>query len=398
MPSEYAIFPIFQEARLGCTDHPLASGSIDRYGSLMSEHQVKIPAREADCYRISIGADILASVWPLIDADFPKRGRFVVTDRNLASAGHLDTLLAQRQVPTFIIDPPGETSKHISTVISIVEAMEKAYLGRDSLVVALGGGTVGDIAGFAAAIFKRGVPVVQIPTTTVAQADSAVGGKTGVDSSVSKNAFGAFWHPAAVYIDVATLETLDDRQFRAGLVESVKHALIADSEYFDFLEDNLDHILKRDPDVLEKVTQYNCKIKGNVVEADPNERNQRRMLNYGHTIGHAVEAASGYELLHGEAIAIGIVAAGLIEIEMRLAQPGRLDRIRRILEKLGVPVKLPHNLAEDKLIDLIRRDKKAVSKWPRFVLISDIGQVFCREGQWAVEVDLEVVATVLKKL
>ncbi|UCG57427.1 MAG: 3-dehydroquinate synthase [Phycisphaerales bacterium] len=364
----------------------------------MSEHEVKIPARQARSYAIRIGSDILGSVWPQMDAEFPKRGKFVVTDRNLASAGHLDRLLGQRQVATFVIDPPGETSKHVNTVISIVEAMEKAYLGRDSLIVALGGGTVGDIAGFAAAIFKRGVPVVQIPTTTVAQADSAVGGKTGVDSSISKNAFGAFWHPAAVYIDVATLNTLDERQFRAGLVESVKHALIADSQYFDFLEDKLNDVLERKLDVLEELARYNCRIKGNVVEADPNEQNQRRMLNYGHTIGHAVEAASGFELLHGEAIAIGIIAAGMIEIELQLGRPDRLDRIRRILEKLGVPVKLPHNLAEDELIDLMKRDKKAVNKWPRFVLISEIGGVFCRQGQWAVEVDPDVVAKVLQKL
>jgi 3-dehydroquinate synthase len=276
--------------------------------------------------------------------------------------------------------------------------MEKAYLGRDTLVVALGGGTVGDVAGFAAAVFKRGVPVIHIPTTTVAQADSSVGGKTGVDSSISKNAFGAFWHPTAVYIDVATLTTLEDRQFRAGLVESVKHAIIADSEYFDFLESNLGAVLERNTDVLEKVTHWNCKIKGSVVGADPGEKNLRRILNYGHTIGHAVEAASGFELLHGEAVAIGIIAAGLIEIEMQLAEPGRLRRIRQILQKLNVQVKLPKDLADKDLIDLIKRDKKAVNKWPRFVLISEIGRVHCLNGQYAVDVAPEVVKKVLEKL
>jgi 3-dehydroquinate synthase len=197
---------------------------------------------------------------------------------------------------------------------------------------------------------------------------------------------------------VATLTTLDDRQFRAGLVESVKHALIADSQYFNFLENKLDAVLAREPDVLEKIAQYNCRIKGSVVEADPNERNKRRILNYGHTIGHAVEAASGFELLHGEAIAIGIIAAGLIEIEMQMAKPGRLERIRAILEKLSVPVKLPENLAEKNLIDLIKHDKKAIDKWPRFVLISDIGQVYCQDGQYAVEVAPELVEKVLDKL
>jgi len=365
---------------------------------MMLELDIKIPASVQGGYPIRIGTEILGSLWSQIRADFSKHNKFVVTDENVVAAGLLQKLTGGREVPAFIISPAGETSKNIQTVVSIIETMEKACLGRDTLVVALGGGTVGDIAGFAAAIFKRGVPVVHIPTTTVAQADSSVGGKTGVDSSISKNAFGAFWHPAAVYIDVATVGTLDERQFRAGLVESVKHAIIADREYFDYLERNLDAVLERRPDVLEQVAHWNCKIKGSVVEADPDERNQRRILNYGHTIGHAVEAASGFELLHGEAVAIGIIAAGLIETEMGLSEPGRLDRIRRILEKLRVPVKLPRNIAEKELIDLIRRDKKAVNKWPRFVLIAKIGEVYCQDGQYAVEVAPEVVERMLKKL
>ena len=364
----------------------------------MLEHEIKIPASPAAGYRIKIGTEILGSLWPQIEADFGRYTKFVVTDENLVSAGHLEMLVGQRNVPAFVIRPAGETSKNIDTIVSIIEAMEKACLGRDTLVVALGGGTVGDIAGFAAAVFKRGVPVLQIPTTTVAQADSAVGGKTGVDSELSKNAFGVFWHPAAVYIDVATLTTLDDRQFRAGLVESVKHAIIADGRYFDFLEDNLDAILERKTEVLEQVAHTNCRIKGSVVETDPGEQNKRRILNYGHTIGHAVEAASGFELLHGEAVAIGIIAAGLIEIELKLGNAGRLERIRGILEKLRVPVKLPENLAKKDLIDLIKHDKKAIQKWPRFVLVSDIGQVYCRNGQYAVEVEPELVERVLDRL
>ncbi|MBN2594441.1 MAG: 3-dehydroquinate synthase [Sedimentisphaerales bacterium] len=364
----------------------------------MLEQEIKIPASHAASYRIIIGMDILGSLWSRVEADFAGYNKFVVTDENLVSAGHLQKLLGREKAPTFIIKPAGETSKNIDTAVAIIEAMEKAYLGRDTLVVALGGGTVGDIAGFAAAIFKRGVLVLHIPTTTVAQADSSVGGKTGVDSSISKNAFGAFWHPAAVYIDVATLATLDDRQFRAGLVESVKHAIIADSEYFDFLECNLDAVFGRKPDVLEQVANWNCKIKGSVVEADPGEKNLRRILNYGHTIGHAVEAASGFELLHGEAVAIGIIAAGLIEIEMKLAEPGRLERIRQILQKLNVPVTLPKELADKDLIDLIKRDKKAVNKWPKFVLISKIGEVYSHDGQYVVDVAPEVVEKVLDKL
>jgi len=364
----------------------------------MSELEIKVPASAATNYKIEIGTNILDSLWSRIDADYSKLNKFIVTDENLVSAGHFDKLTGGRNIPNFVISPAGETSKNINMVISIIEAMEKAYLGRDTLVIALGGGTVGDIAGFAAAVFKRGVPVLHIPTTSVSQADSSVGGKTGVDSSFSKNAFGSFWHPVAVYIDVETLVTLDDRQYRAGLVESVKHAIIADSEYFDFLEANLDSILERETEVLEKISYHNCKIKGSVVEQDPQEKNKRRILNYGHTVGHAVEAESGFELLHGEAVSIGIIAAGLIELEMQLAEPERLDRVRKILEKLGVPVKLPDNLAENTLIDLIKRDKKAVNKWPKFVLVNKIGQVHTQNGQYAVEVEPEKVKKILGKL
>jgi len=364
----------------------------------MQELSIKVPGATETCYRVVIGSGLLRSVWSQADELYPGYGRFVITDENVVAAGHVDGLLAGRDAPTYVIRPAGERSKNIDTAVAIVEAMEKACLGRDTLVIALGGGTVGDIAGFAAAIFKRGVPVVQVPTTTLAQADSAIGGKTGVDSSLSKNAFGAFWHPAAVYIDVATLQTLDERQYRAGLVESVKHGLIADAEYFEFMENRLSAILRRDPEALEALARYNGTIKGRVVEEDPHEKNLRRILNYGHTVGHAVETAGDYTLLHGEAVAVGIVAAGLIEIELGLSQPGRLDRIRAVLEKLAVPTKLPPELDEDSVIDIMRRDKKAVDRWPRFVLIEKIGQVHSENGGYAVQVGRETVQQILRKL
>jgi 3-dehydroquinate synthase len=364
----------------------------------MTELKITIPSAKQASYTITIGTEILASVWLQIDEQFPNQSKFIITDENLVNAGHPKKLTGDREITTFVIKPAGEISKNIKTVISIIEEMEKCALGRDTLIVALGGGTVGDIAGFAASIFKRGIPVLQIPTTTVAQADSAIGGKTGVDSTLSKNAFGAFWHPVGVYIDVGTLKTLDERQYRAGLIESVKHALIANGEYFDFLEKNLDAILSRDTDVLETMAIHNCKIKGSVVELDPLEKNQRRMLNYGHTIGHAVEQASGFELLHGESIAIGIIGAGLIEIETGLGTNDRLKRIQTIFEKIDVPTEIPENLEEKKLVKLIKHDKKAVQHWPRFVLIDKIGHIHQKNGQYALEVEREIVEKVINKL
>jgi len=364
----------------------------------MSEITVKIPAATAGGYKIEIGSGFLVGLWDKIHSDFSRQNKFLITDENLVTTGHLQSLLGEHDVAEFVIKPAGETSKNIDTVIAIMEAMEKASLGRDTLVIGLGGGTVGDIAGFVAAIFKRGVPVIHIPTTTVAQADSAIGGKTGVDSTLSKNAFGAFWHPTAVFIDVTTLKTLSDREYRAGLVESVKHALIADANYFDFIEKNVDAILGKDNAALEKLAAFNCKIKASVVEADPTEKNQRRMLNYGHTIGHAVESVSGYELLHGEAVAIGIIAAGLIEKELGLANETSLERVRKIFGKLSMPVTLPLNISTETLFETISRDKKAVNKWPPFVLIDKIGNVYRQDNQWAVEVKKEIIEKVLDLL
>lgn len=364
----------------------------------MSELAVKIPSVAADSYTISISSGTLNNFWSKLESNFPECRKFIVTDSNIVSAGHLHTLLGGNDVPTYVIDPPGESSKHINTVVSIIEEMEKAFFGRDSLIVALGGGTVGDIAGFAAAIFKRGIKVVQIPTTTVSQADSSVGGKTGVDSTVSKNAFGAFWQPAAVYIDVTTLKTLDDLQYRAGLVESVKHALIADADYFEFFEKNVEGVLSRDENVLEKIAYTNCSIKAEVVAEDPTEKNRRRVLNFGHTVGHAVESASNFDLLHGEAVSIGIVAAELIAQELDLSQTGRLDRIKSVLSALGMPLTIPENMNKNTLINIVKCDKKAINQWPRFILLKKIGKALCKKGQWAHEVPRDIVEKTLDQL
>jgi len=367
-------------------------------GQNVQKLDVMVPAVGQSGYTITIGRGILCDLWQQIKTQWPTLNPFIVTDSELVKVGHLKTLVGGESVPTYVIEPAGEVSKHIQTVVAIVEEMEKNNLGRDSIVVALGGGTVGDIAGFAAAIFKRGVPVIQIPTTTVSQADSSVGGKTGVDSSVSKNAFGAFWQPEAVYIDVETLLTLDDRQYRAGLIESVKHAAIMDAEYFEFFETNIDAICNKDLAILEKIAYTNCSIKAEVVQQDLTEKNMRRILNYGHTIGHAVESASGFELLHGESVAIGMIAAGKIEQALGLVADDRIKRIKALLLKLKMPITIPIALDKQRLIGLLRKDKKAVGQWPRFILLESLGTTFCKEGQWAHNVSQGIVEKCLDEL
>lgn len=375
---------------------------------------VKVPASPAGGYPIVIGTQILSGLLERIERQFAGRMLFIITDENLVKAGHFATLTGGREIPSYIISPAGEQSKHFATLTAILETMEKYRLGRDTVVMGLGGGTVGDIAGFAAAVFKRGVPVVHIPTTTVAQADSSIGGKTGIDSSLSKNAYGCFWHPAAVYIDVAVLATLDEVQYRSGLAESVKHAAIMDAAYFAFLEKNSEAVLRRDLATLETVASYNCQIKAAVVEEDPTEKNKRRILNYGHTIGHAVESASNYSLLHGQCVAIGMIAAGRIEQAMGLAKDNRIERIEGLLKKIGLPTNIENQKSKiknqkggiagddasfvEQIINLLTMDKKAVGKWPRFVLLEKLGQVWCKDGQWAVEVPPDVVQKVIVSL
>lgn len=359
---------------------------------------VSVPAVPDGQYEVFVGSGYLQFLRAALQEQFAPRSPFVITDASLVKAGHWDAFRGGDDLSVFVIDPPGEVSKNMQTISAILEAMEGCLLGRDSLVIGLGGGTVGDMAGFAAAVFKRGVPVVHIPTTTVSQADSSIGGKTGVDSSQSKNAFGAFWQPAAVYMDTATLQTLDDVQYRAGLAESVKHAAIADEGFFAWLEEHTEPLLKRRTDALEHLACENCRIKASVVMEDPTEKNRRRILNYGHTIGHAVEALSGYTLLHGQAVAIGMTAAGWIEKEMGLAADDRLERIETLLKKLGLPTRIPPLYSPEQILSLLKLDKKALGRRPRFVLLEKLGKVLCQDGQWAVEVPENLIEQVLCRL
>ncbi|MEN6386628.1 MAG: 3-dehydroquinate synthase [Phycisphaerales bacterium] len=361
----------------------------------MKEIKVKIPACSSSSYTIRISSNFLSTTLAQIKKDFPSKELFIISDSNVVKAKHLKKFINKENVRQYIIKPAGEKSKNINTVIKIIEKMEKEALGRDSVIVAIGGGTVGDMAGFAAAIFKRGIDVVQIPTTTVAQADSSIGGKTGVDSKISKNAFGAFKNPSAVYIDVSTLKTLDKRQFNAGFVESIKHALIADEKYLDFIIKNLDEILARDNQTLEYVAVKNCEIKAKVVEADPYEKNKRRILNYGHTIGHAVESASNYKILHGQAVAIGIIAANIIEQKLGLGGEKRIQMLKDLFAKLEIDLTVPKSITKKKILDIVSRDKKAVKKWPNFVLLERAGKVLCINGQYAHKVERSVVEQAL---
>lgn len=283
-------------------------------------------------------------------------------------------------VNVMVIDP-GETSKSIDVAAEMWEAILEQGADRQSVVIAVGGGVVGDLAGFVAATYARGLTFFQVPTTLLAQVDSSVGGKTGINLPTAKNMVGAFWQPAGVLIDVQTLSTLPEREYRAGLAEVVKYGVILDETFFAYLEQHADELSRREEKVLQHVVQQSCRLKADVVEADERETTGlRSILNYGHTFCHAIEAATGYgQLLHGEAVAIGMACAACLAERLHRVDAQFVDRQQALLTALELSTELPE-VDPGELIHLMRRDKKAVGGHLRFVLPTRIGHVELVDG------------------
>ncbi|MDQ7787954.1 MAG: 3-dehydroquinate synthase [Thermodesulfovibrionales bacterium] len=277
--------------------------------------------------------------------------------------------------------PDGEEHKNLVTLQQIYNELLRYRLDRKSAVVALGGGVVGDITGFAASTYMRGIPYVQIPTTLLAQVDSSVGGKTGVDHALGKNMIGAFWQPKLVWIDGDTLKTLPERQLRAGLAEVIKYGVIYDSELFTFIERNKDRIMNLDEEALIHIIKRSCEIKAGVVAQDEREAGLRAILNYGHTIGHAIETITGYtRFLHGEAVAIGMHLEARLAEKLGLIPEDQAVRIKNLIESYGLPVEKPNDIKEQSLFLSMQLDKKAVAGELKFILPEKIGQVRIQEG------------------
>lgn len=276
--------------------------------------------------------------------------------------------------PGTVTFPHGEPSKTLETVQDLYNGMFDLGLDRTACVVALGGGVCGDMAGFAAATFLRGIPFVQVPTTLLAMVDSSSGGKTGVNHTRGKNLIGAFHQPRRVWIDPLTLRTLPPREFRGGLAEVVKHGVIRDETYFRFVQDHADAILALDPDRLCEVIAGSCRIKGEVVSQDERETGVRAHLNFGHTFAHAYESLSGYSIPHGEAVAMGMIAACHLAETLGLATPDVRERIRTLLASLSLPTRAP-TFAPEALLASMHGDKKTERGCLRFVLPRRIGMV-----------------------
>lgn len=334
------------------------------------EVPVAIPGTKC---RVLVGTGLLAGAGALCTKAGLLGRCAVVSDSNVAklhAAQLLDSLRAADFQPVLITVPAGEQSKSPSVLEDLLERMADTGLDRGSFVVALGGGVVGDLAGFAAAVYQRGIPFVQIPTTIVAQVDSSVGGKTGVNLRAGKNLVGAFHQPRLVMADIATLATLPDREYREGFAEVIKHAAIRDTDMLDGLDPEADRAS------LAPLIARNIGIKAAIVAEDEKEHTgTRALLNFGHTIGHAVENAAGYgQFLHGEAISIGLAAALFVSRKKCALSAAEADRVRAKLEAFGLPLALPPELKTDALLAAAAKDKKFTDGNIRFVVVPRLGE------------------------
>lgn len=340
----------------------------------------RVPVALDPGYDVWVGAgrDVLDAALTSVDAARASAVA-VVTDDQVASAGHAARVAeawSKLGVPVHLLEvASGEASKSVAVWASLLERLAALGLDRDAWVCAVGGGVVGDLAGFVAASYLRGVPFVQVPTTLLAMVDASVGGKTGLDLAAGKNLVGAFHQPRAVVIDTSTLATLPEREFLAGLAEVVKYGAIGDAAFFAWLETHADALLVRDATALEAAIASSCRHKAGVVARDERELGERALLNFGHTFGHALEVEAGYgEILHGEAVAIGMLLAARLSSRLGLAAAADAERLQALLQRLRLPTRIPPGLQPRRLLERMRLDKKSVSGQLRLVLWRGIGQ------------------------
>jgi 3-dehydroquinate synthase len=346
---------------------------------------------EKNSYPIKIGMGIVA------EENFNKFGCgkcAIITDSNVEKlyAKDLEKKLNQEGLFSKVFSfPAGEKSKTFATVISLGRKMIKSGFDRKSLIIALGGGVVGDVAGFLASIYERGIKFIQIPTTLLAQIDSSIGGKTGVDVPEGKNLFGTFYQPLEVMTDINFLATLPKKEIKNGLAELIKYGMIKDSRLFEFLRNNYSNLGEKElAEIIEKASG----IKAAIVSKDEKESGERTILNYGHTIGHAIETIENYRISHGEAVALGMVCEGKISNTLGLLSAADLKKQIELIRLIGLPVNYCGNT--DKLIEIMRRDKKAQAGNPHFVLPIKIGAVKNEENKFAFAVKENIIIKSLK--
>ena len=336
-------------------------------------------------YPIYIGTDIIPEFGNLFKEHLSRCSQaLLVTNQTIeevhaAKISQISESLANLGVDLIVeAIPEGERTKSYWGLGMLYDFFAEHQLDRQSVIIAMGGGVIGDLAGFAASTFLRGLPLVHIPTTLIAQADSSLGGKVAINLARVKNIVGGFYHPKTIFIDVSFLQTLNLRELRAGLAEVVKYAVIMDGELFNYLEANVENIIAKDPDVLEKLVRRCCEHKIAVVEADPEERTDRRaILNYGHTIGHALESLY-HRYLHGEAVAVGMVAASHLAVKTEILPPTDAERQSKLLSRIGLPTDAL-GVSIDPLLQPMLHDKKRRGDTLRFVLPTKIGDITIKD-------------------
>ncbi len=331
-------------------------------------------------YPIFIGSGLLGQ--PALAQPFVQSGQILVVTNTTIAPLYLEQVrhwlgqscTSSLQLETLSL-PDGEQYKQLASVEQIFDRLLELGFNRKAMIVALGGGVVGDMAGFAAACYQRGVPFLQIPTTLLSQVDSSVGGKTGVNHPRGKNMIGAFYQPEAVFIDTDVLQTLPERELAAGLAEVIKYGLIADAEFFGWLELNIEQLLRKDPEALQYAIRRSCEIKADVVSQDEKESGLRAILNLGHTYGHAIETEMGYgHWLHGEAVAAGMVMACELSRELGWLEPEVAERARALIRKAQLPVAPPPEMPGDAFKKHMKVDKKVLDGRIRLVLLKGLGQ------------------------
>ena len=346
-------------------------------------------------YDINIGAGILNQTGLKIKELGLKDKAVVITNpvvnklygnivsRSLIDAGYKTTVLEV---------PDGEEYKSLESAGKLYQQLAEFGAERTTAILALGGGVIGDLAGFTAATYMRGVPLVQLPTTLLAQCDSSIGGKTAVNHGKLKNEIGAFYQPRMTISDISTLKTLPKKEFTGGLAEVIKHAVIKDAQFFVYLEKNLDLIKALDDNVLEAVVAKSAQIKAEVVESDEKDMGLRNILNFGHTVGHAVESVSNFQVSHGQAVSIGMAAAANLAVELDLMDAESVIRLKNLLQKAGLMTKLP-KMEIKQVLRAMRYDKKVLHGKIRFVLPRSIGEVFITD-----DVSPQVVEKILGEM
>lgn len=341
--------------------------------------KVNLDKKSSSSYEIRIGRDILDRITLLIAKDHKASRYVVITDDCVGGLygkkflGALKEIGLKASVMQF---PAGESAKNIKTVLALSDQLMAAGADRETCLIALGGGVVGDVVGFVASIFMRSVPYIQVPTTLVAQVDSSIGGKTGVDLSFGKNLLGTFYQPRAVFANLNFLESLPEKEFNNGLAEIIKYGVIDDEKMFRLLEENMDTLKAREPKLLLNIVEKCCQIKKSVVEIDEKEHGLRRILNFGHTLGHALEAMSRLTISHGEGVAMGMIAAARISEKTGYLKNSETRRIETLVHQAGLPVKIPKSMDGEKIIAKLKMDKKRKGDIIHFVLLKKIGMPF----------------------